>query len=143
MGEASWATSAATRASMQGNRSVDTKPEVALRSALHREGLRFRKNYRITTPSRTVCADVVFTRWKVAVFLDGCYWHVCPDHGHYPAGKNSAYWREKLSGNVNRDIVNSDALRQDGWIVIRIWEHQPIEEAVATICEELAAARIR
>lgn len=117
---------------MLGNRRVDTKPEIALRSALHRAGLRFRKDYRLDLDSTRVKPDIVFTRAKVAVFVDGCFWHCCPEHGTQPS-RNVDYWLPKLRRNVERDGEQDAALTADGWRVIRVWEHVPIEQAVARV----------
>src|SRR5215210_7192672 len=92
------ASSQAVQAVMRGNRSLNSKPEVALRSALHRAGLRFRKHLRPVRDLRCV-ADVVFPTERIAVFLDGCYWHACPEHGTQPR-TNSEYWQAKIRGNV-------------------------------------------
>jgi DNA mismatch endonuclease (patch repair protein) len=126
------ALSPAVRAVMKGNRGLDTRPEVALRSALHRRGLRFRKG---VAPARTGIrcrADVVFPAARVAVFVDGCFWHCCPDHGNQPA-THSEYWDVKLARNTARDRRNDDALTAAGWEVIRVWEHEPPAEAAARI----------
>jgi DNA mismatch endonuclease (patch repair protein) len=125
------ASSPAARAVMQANRAIDTRPEVALRSALHRRGLRFRKN---TRPAATIrCrADVVFATARVAVFVDGCFWHRCPQHGTSPR-TNSAYWQAKLDRNVARDRRNDDDLATSGWTVIRVWEHEHPERAAARV----------
>src|SRR5213593_4670757 len=117
---------------MKGNRGTDTKPEVLVRSALHRAGLRFRKNRRLRLAKGSVRADVVFPIDRIAIFIDGCYWHRCPDHGTDPQ-TNRKYWRAKLDGNVRRDAVVTAALRADGWTVLRIWEHVPPDEAVSHI----------
>ena len=122
---------------MRSNRRVDTKPEVALRSSLHRGGLRFRKDYPIRLPDgRTVRPDIVFTRRKVAVFVDGCFWHSCPQHGTSPKS-NQDYWIPKLLQNVERDYLTNERLRASGWRVIRVWEHEPTIEARATILDSL------
>lgn len=109
-----------------------TKPELALRSALHTRGRRFRKDHRLDLPNGRVRPDVVFTRRKVAVFVDGCFWHACPIHGRQPT-HNTGYWTPKLARNVERDRANDAALEAAGWTVIRLWEHQALEEAVATV----------
>lgn len=128
----SWATTPATRRSMLGNRRTGTKPELALRSALHAAGLRFRKDYRIDLVPVRPRPDVVFTRAKVAVFVDGCFWHSCPDHGTQPA-KNVDYWTPKLARNIERDREHDEVLRDAGWTVVRIWEHESISEAVEAV----------
>ena len=123
-------TSAAASNRMRANRRADTKPEVALRSALHRRGLRFRKDYAIRlTGRRTVYPDVAFTRKRVVIFVDGCFWHSCPEHGTVPKS-NQEYWIPKLRQNVERDQEVTEALSDSGWTVLRVWEHTPIEEAV-------------
>lgn len=120
---------------MKGNRRSDTKPELALRSALHGLGLRFRKDHLLRTMAGSkVKADVVFTRDRIAVFIDGCFWHGCPEHGRTPKA-NQAYWRPKLARNKQRDLRVSQELAEDGWTVIRIWEHEPLGEAVQRVQE--------
>ena len=125
------ASSDAVRRSMLGNRRVDTAPEVRLRSLLHRAGLRFRKDRLIPLAPRGVRADVVFAKQRVAVFMDGCYWHRCPEHGTMPA-TNHDYWRRKFEGNIQRDLRNNAALADDGWRVIRIWEHEVKDDDLVT-----------
>jgi DNA mismatch endonuclease (patch repair protein) len=117
---------------MRGNRRIDTKPELRVRSLLHKRGLRFRKDLAIRLPGLRVCPDIVFTRRKVAIFIDGCFWHRCPQHGNRPRA-NTEYWSRKLAHNVDRDKRVTVALRAEGWTVIRIWEHVPPEEAAALI----------
>ena len=130
-------TDMAARTRMRSNRRVDTKPEVKLRSLLHRRGLRFRKDYLIRLPNRRrVYVDVAFTKKKVAVFVDGCFWHSCPQHGTMPKS-NQDYWIPKLRQNVERDRDVNWRLREVGWSVIRIWEHESLEEATATILTHL------
>ena len=105
---------------MQGNRSLNTRPEMAIRSAVRRLGLRFRKRHRPveSVPCR---ADLVFTRDRVAVFVDGCFWHRCPDHGVRPT-TNRPYWDAKFARNLERDARNNVALTAAGWTVLRVWE---------------------
>jgi DNA mismatch endonuclease, patch repair protein len=126
---------------MQGNRGRDTKPEVAIRSALHKKGLRFRKDAR-PEPSINCRADIVFLRERVAVFVDGCYWHCCPIHGVMPA-TNRSYWQAKLARNVERDRRNDAQLRQAGWQVVRVWEHEPSGDAALLIARVVKQARER
>lgn len=127
---------------MKGNRRRDTKPELAVRSALHRLGLRFRCDYPIELEGRRpVRPDVVFTRVKVAVFIDGCYWHACPEHGTSPKS-NPSYWAAKLARNVKRDRQTDGALAERGWTVIRAWEHEPIESAAARVASAVEEAQI-
>ena len=123
---------------MRANRRTDTKPELALRRALHRLGYRYRKDYRLDLESgRRVRPDIAFTARKVAVFVDGCFWHACPEHGSKPRA-NEWYWGPKLIRNVERDRVTDAALILAGWTVIRLWEHVPLDEAVATVVTALS-----
>jgi DNA mismatch endonuclease (patch repair protein) len=117
---------------MQANRRTGTKPEVILRTALHRLGYRYRKDLLLRVEGVRVRPDIVFTRRKVAVFVDGCFWHACPQHGRQPA-TNEWYWAPKLERNVNRDSNVNAALRAAGWDVVRIWEHESLDDAVAAV----------
>jgi DNA mismatch endonuclease (patch repair protein) len=117
---------------MRANRRADTKPEVVLRSALHAAGHRFRKDLRLDLDGVRVRPDIVFPRRKVAVFVDGCFWHVCPVHGREPT-TNEWYWTPKLRRNVERDRAADAALRGAGWTVVRIWEHEPVADAVVAV----------
>jgi len=125
---------------MRRVRRIDTSPEVALRSALHQAGYRFRKGYKVALPHRKVSVDIAFPREGLAVFVDGCFWHQCPEHGVVPQA-NRAYWQPKLSRNVERDDQTSAALRRAGWKVLRFWEHVPPEEAAAVIAETVDSLR--
>jgi DNA mismatch endonuclease (patch repair protein) len=113
---------------MQAIRRANTKPEVALRSALHRLGYRFRKDLRLDLDGVRVRPDIAFTKSKVAVFVDGCFWHCCPEHGRIPV-VNEDYWRPKLQRNQDRDQIADAALSDAGWQVVRLWEHVPPVEA--------------
>jgi len=124
---------------MKANRRTDTKPELALRHALHRLGYRYRKDYRLDlVGGRRVRPDIVFTARKLAVFVDGCFWHACPEHGSKPRA-NEWYWGPKLIKNVERDRVNDAALILAGWTVVRLWEHVPIDEAIGIVVTALTA----
>lgn len=128
-------------ANMKANRRTDTKPELALRKALHALGYRYRKDLRLDLDGGVrVRPDIVFTARRVAVFVDGCFWHCCPDHGSKPAS-NTWYWEPKLRRNVERDRAADTALDQAGWTVIRLWEHSGLEEAVAAVVDVLVAPR--
>jgi DNA mismatch endonuclease, patch repair protein len=118
---------------MLGNRRADTGPEVRLRSALHRAGLRFRKDLPLTLPggARTR-PDIVFPRARVVVHSHGCFWHRCPLHATDPKA-NSDYWGPKLAANVERDERVDHALRASGWAVITVWEHEEPDEAALRI----------
>jgi DNA mismatch endonuclease, patch repair protein len=107
---------------MAGIRSRDTKPEMALRSALHRLGYRFRKDYAIRVDGKLIRPDIAFTKRRIAIFVDGCFWHCCPEHGRQPQ-VNGEYWSPKLRRNVARDSEQTRALEAAGWIVVRFWEH--------------------
>src|ERR1700759_4370122 len=124
---------------MRGIRRTGTKPELALRAALHARGYRYRKDLRLDLPLRRVRPDIAFTSRKVAVFVDGCFWHACPEHGSKPKN-NEWYWSPKLVGNVERDQLNDTSLKLAGWTVVRLWEHVPVDEAVATVVSALTAA---
>lgn len=132
------ASSEATRRAMQGNRRADTAPELALRRALHRRGFRYRKDAPIRLEGLTVRPDIVFTRQRVCVFSDGCYWHRCPQHCRLPAS-NRDYWVAKIERNVARDRQIDAALSEAGWRVVRVWEHVPVEEAVGIVTAALRA----
>ena len=126
---------------MRANRRADTKPEMQIRSLLHRQGLRFRKDYLIRLPSgRNVHADIAFTKSRIAVFIDGCFWHSCPVHGTIPKS-NKDYWHPKLMSNVKRDKAINCELRNANWKVIRLWTHVPPEKAVNTIIEAVHHSR--
>lgn len=131
--------SVAATAVMRANRKVDSKPELAIRSSLHRSGLRFRKNHAVVVGDLTVRPDVVFTAARVAVFVDGCFWHCCPQHGVQPQ-VNNEYWEQKLRRNRERDERVNQKLRAFGWSVVRVWEHVGIESAVNRITLELQNA---
>ncbi|GAA4205776.1 very short patch repair endonuclease [Microbispora amethystogenes] len=124
---------------MRANRRVNTKPEMALRSALHRLGYRYRKDLRIDAGNVKVRPDIVFTARKVAVFVDGCFWHVCPEHGRQPT-TNEWYWAPKLRRNIDRDQRVNAALSDAGWQVVRLWEHESLSAAVEVV---IAALRSR
>lgn len=122
---------------MLANRRRDTGPEVKLSSLLHRAGRRFRRDYPVRADGRSVRVDIAFTKRRLAVFVDGCFWHCCPEHSQVPKA-NEAYWRPKLARNVARDREVDDALRAAGWSVLRFWEHIPPAEAARTVDQWLA-----
>jgi DNA mismatch endonuclease, patch repair protein len=109
-----------------------TRPELGLRRALHAAGYRYRKDYPIRIDGRLLRPDIVFTRSRVAIFVDGCFWHGCPTHGQIPAS-NLSFWTEKLSANITRDRTQDRLLDAAGWTVLRIWEHVPVEEALTEV----------
>src|SRR4051812_4784604 len=99
-----------------------TTPELALRSELHRRGLRFWVQRPLDFDRRRR-ADIVFPRARIVVFVDGCFWHSCPEHATFPR-TNAAWWRDKLDTNRRRDADTTERLEQNGWTVIRVWEHE-------------------
>jgi DNA mismatch endonuclease, patch repair protein len=121
---------------MKRTRGRDTKPELVLRSALHRLGLRFRVDRPVLPGSRRR-ADVVFAGARIAVFVDGCFWHGCPEHGTMPKA-NRRFWKEKLEANQDRDRSTDEQLEEVGWKVMRFWEHVDPQVAAAEIAAEVA-----
>lgn len=122
---------------MQSNRGRDTKPELAVRRLVHASG----KRYRVSTrplPDIRRTADIVFGPTKVAVFIDGCYWHGCPTHGQRPK-TNAEFWNAKIDGNINRDRETDRVLTEAGWVVLRFWEHEVPAECAARIIEVVDA----
>lgn len=137
----SWASSRATRRSMQRNRGRDTGPEIAVRRIVHSRGFRYRVDVR-PVPTLNRRADLVFSRVKVAVFIDGCFWHGCPEH-HTVAKANATYWADKMATNRRRDLDTSERLRDAGWLVLRFWEHEPpstVAEAIIAVIGERRAS---
>lgn len=124
----------------KANPRAGTRPEMVLRSALHRRGHRFRKDMLLRAGTVRVHPDIVFTRTLVAVFVDGCFWHGCPEHQRVPKS-NRDYWVPKLESNQARDRRVDIALAEDGWIVLRIWEHVPVEAAVSLVEYSLTERR--
>lgn len=125
---------------MRGNRRRDTKPELAVRRLVHAAGLRYRVDLAPLDTHRRHRADLVFTRAKVAVFVDGCYWHGCPEHHRIPA-VNTDYWSAKASGNRDRDTRVNALLTDAGWTVLRFWEHEDPAAVAATIVDVVRAGR--
>jgi len=122
---------------MLGNRSRDTRPELLIRRALHARGFRFRVDLR-PEPSLRTRADIVFTRRRIAVYIDGCFWHGCPLHATTPKS-NESYWLPKLARNAERDAQSTASLEERGWLVLRFWEHESVDAVVARIAEMLPA----
>lgn len=112
-------------------RGRDTRPELAIRSILHRSGLRFRVNYRAIAGSRRT-VDIAFPRRRIAVFVDGCFWHGCPVHFVVPRTRTE-YWVSKIDGNRARDVDSTQTLSDEGWTVLRYWEHQDPDAAARDI----------
>ncbi len=128
------ASSENARRTMLANRRRDTSPELAVRRRLHAAGLRYRVDYPADSTDRRRRADIVFIRAKVVVFIDGCFWHGCPEHFIAPKS-NASYWGPKIARNKERDRASTDRLREDGWKVLRFWEHEDPEDVVARIVE--------
>ncbi|WP_093477387.1 MULTISPECIES: very short patch repair endonuclease [unclassified Streptomyces] len=137
--EGSWASSAARRRNMQAIRSRDTTPERLIRRLVHAKGLRYRVAARPESALRRT-ADMVFRPAKVAVFIDGCYWHGCPEHYVSPK-TNPGYWSDKVARNMARDRDTNERLRAAGWLVLRFWEHQSAEECSEAICQAVISRR--
>lgn len=111
----------------------DTTAELRIRKILFAKGLRYRVDYPVLTNPRRR-ADVAFIGPTVAVFIDGCFWHGCPEHGTWPKA-NAEFWREKIEANRKRDQDTNRRLKADGWYVIRIWEHENPEDAVDRVVQ--------
>jgi DNA mismatch endonuclease, patch repair protein len=116
---------------MQGNKKRDTRPELAVRRAVHALGLRYRVACRPLGDQRWT-ADMVFPRARVAVFIDGCFWHGCPEHFNTPR-TNRPYWASKIARNQTRDALVDATLQHEGWRVLRFWEHQPADSVADRI----------
>lgn len=131
---------AAVSTAMLANTWRDTKPEVALRSILHRRGRRFQKRKTIQLDGRRwTQPDIVFSRSRLAVYIDGCFWHRCPEHGTEPRS-NTAYWGPKLDRNVARDRDTEAQLHDRGWNVLRAWEHEDpitVADRVEAVLDDL------
>lgn len=126
---------------MRAIRRVDTAPELALRRALHKLGYRYRKDLRLDlSGGQRTRPDIVFTSRKIAVFVDGCFWHACPEHGRKPT-VNETYWGPKLQRTVDRDAAATSALEADGWHVLRIWEHEHLQKAIEMVVTAVGPAR--
>lgn len=125
---------------MQANRSRDTKPELAVRRRLHSQGLRYRVDF-APEPTLRRRADIVFTKARVAVFIDGCFWHACPEHGRKVFSQNADYWHQKIARNAARDAETTAKLSDAGWTVLRFWEHEEALDVAAEVARVVAASR--
>ncbi|MEV8096509.1 very short patch repair endonuclease [Kitasatospora sp. NPDC085879] len=121
---------------MRAQRGVNTRPELALRRALHALGFRYRVNMPLPSMRRRR-ADITFVRWRTAVFVQGCFWHACPEHLHAPK-HNAEWWWRKLDDNVRRDKDTDARLVRLGWLPLRVWEHEVVGAAVDKVVELLA-----
>lgn len=122
---------------MQANKGRDTTPELAVRRAAYRLGLRYRVSTR-PEPSLRRTADLVFRGRRIAVFIDGCFWHGCPKH-HTIAKRNAEYWASKVTSNLARDRDTTTQLTAAGWMVLRYWEHEPADDVAADIARAVRA----
>lgn len=138
----SWASSPGVARSMRSNKRRDTGPELAIRRLVHASGYRYRVDFAADPSRPRLRADLVFTSVKLAVFIDGCFWHGCPVHATMPV-RNRDYWEPKLLRNVDRDRTTTESLRRNGWTVLRIWEHVPPAEAARSITDEVDRLRAR
>lgn len=129
------ATSDATRRRMRATPRRDTPCELAIRSLVHRQGLRYRVDWRI--PETRKRADLAFVSARVLVLVDGCFWHGCPRHATWPKA-NADWWRAKIEANIRRDREATELLRRAGWVVLRFWEHEPPLKAAARIAKTVA-----
>src|SRR4051794_4650339 len=109
----------------------DTKPELELRRELHRRGLRYRVQLKVPGNRRRTI-DIAFPRARLAVYVDGCFWHGCPEH-HVRPRANQEWWRWKIESNQARDQDTVRLLLDHGWTVLRIWEHEPVEDAAKRV----------
>lgn len=134
------ASSEQVRRRMQRTPRRDTPCERLVRSALHRMGLRYRVD-RAVIPTLRRRADVVFRRAKIVVFIDGCFWHGCPQHATWPKA-NAAWWREKIEANRLRDKDTNARLRDAGWTVLRVWEHEDPVQAASRIAKIVTSVRL-
>lgn len=126
---------ATTSSRMSRQRRRDTQCERAVRTLIHAAGLRYRIHYPVPEMLRRR-ADIVFPSRKIAIFIDGCFWHVCPMHATWPKS-NAQWWAKKLQENRRRDSATDEHLTHLGWTVLRFWEHQPPEEVASCIVRVL------
>ena len=137
---AAFETTPVMRRRMQLQKERDTAPEMALRRELHRLGLRYRLD-RMIVPGTRRRVDIVFGPAKLAVFVDGCFWHGCPEHGSHKPRVNTWYWSAKIAGNKARDRDTEERLEAAGWRVMRVWEHEDAEEAAREIGNYLRSTK--
>jgi DNA mismatch endonuclease, patch repair protein len=132
-------TSKETSFRMAKVRQKNTDAEIALRKELYQRGLRYRVNFEILKKPRRV-ADIVFPGLKIAIFVDGCFWHGCPDHGTWPKN-NAEFWRQKIETNIARDNDTNERLREIGWTVLRFWRHIRPTDAADIILKSVLDAK--
>ena len=136
----SWASTPAVRGRMQRQRTRDTLPELAVRRILHAAGFRYRVDFPPLRGFRRR-ADVVFGPARVAVFIDGCFWHGCPEHSSGATIANSRYWLEKIRRNQERDLDTDKLLERAGWVSLRAWEHEDPAEVAHAVMKVVKARR--
>jgi DNA mismatch endonuclease (patch repair protein) len=119
-------------------RQKGTNAEVALRQEMYRIGLRYRIDYEVLIKPRRV-ADAAFPGRKIAIFVDGCFWHGCPEHATWPK-RNAEFWRQKIEANRQRDTDTNERLRSLGWTVLRFWSHESPTDAAKTVAHMVAMA---
>ncbi|WP_116199453.1 very short patch repair endonuclease [Amycolatopsis circi] len=132
-------TTSAVSARMSKQKSRNTGIEIALRKILHAAGFRYRVHRRPVKGVRRE-ADLVFGPSRVAVFVDGCFWHGCPEHGTWPKN-NADYWRTKIETNRRRDANTDQLLLEAGWLSVRIWEHEATDVAASRVIETVQERR--
>ena len=125
---------------MRAIRRRNTRPELRIRSLVHRAGLRYRVDERVGSGRSAPRPDIAFTGQRIAVFIDGCFWHQCPEHATMPKA-NRDFWEPKLRRNVERDRENDAALEAMGWTVLRFWEHEDPDEVATAIIREVRSAQ--
>ncbi len=126
---------------MSAQRVRDTEPEMVLRRELHRRGLRYLVDAKLPVAGHRKC-DLLFRGPRVAVFVDSCFWHACPDHGTWPRA-NGDWWKAKLLGNRERDADTDDRLRKAGWEPVRVWEHESAVIAADRVESIVRSTRVR
>jgi DNA mismatch endonuclease, patch repair protein len=136
----SYASTPGVRSRMQVQRTRDTAPELAVRRLLHAQGLRYRVD-RPPVKGLRRRADIVFGPAKVAIYIDGCFWHGCPEHGRPQTKANAAYWSDKMARNKLRDADTDARLADAGWLVIRTWEHDSPEDVALAVANAVLARR--
>ncbi|MCT9127674.1 very short patch repair endonuclease [Cupriavidus gilardii] len=117
-------------------RQKGTNAEIALRREMFRIGLRYRVDYEVLKKPRRI-ADIVFPGRKIAIFVDGCFWHGCPEHATWPK-RNAEFWRQKIEANRQRDADTNERLQSLGWTVLRFWSHQSPTEAARAVARAVA-----
>lgn len=120
-------------------RQKGTGAEIALRRDLYRRGLRYRVDFEVLKKPRRV-ADIAFPGLRIAIFIDGCFWHGCPEHATWPK-QNAEFWRQKIETNRARDTDTNERLRSIGWTVLRFWEHEPPTEAAEIVVQTVAMGK--